>query len=148
MTIRRAAALLLMAPVLILAIPQAILAEDATALDAAHGAPLEADFEQAREQLKLTPEQEAALQPILEDSARQRRAVFARYGIDESRVSEGERLKFGQLRALGKEMRKVQDATRDEVAAVLDADQMTTWEAMRKAYRDEFRRQLQARGNQ
>ena len=142
----RALLVLTLAPVLLLTTVQLTFAAEERALSEEQAARLEARFAEAREALQLTPEQEAALEPILRESADKRRAVFAEYGIDESRVTDGERLKLREMRALGKDMRAVQDETRDALAPVLSEEQLKTWEKLRKDYRNELKAQLKARG--
>ncbi len=84
---------------------------------------LEQRLRAAKARLKLTPDQEAQLRPLLKDEADKLRAIQEKHAGDTSRTS-----RMAQLH----EARTVQSDFRERLGQFLSAEQMTEWDRMRK----------------
>lgn len=98
-------------------------------------------FAETRERLKLTPQQEEALGPVLRESAQQQRNIFKSYGFE--RGKNHPELSFSRKRALFKEIRALKKDTNKKVSHILSPEQMKEYEAIQ----DETRQRLKTRVN-
>ena len=97
-----------------------------------------------RQRLQLTPEQQAALEPILTASAEQRVAVLQSYGFSgETRP----KLSFRQKLSLRKEMQAIREKTEGQVAEVLSAEQLAEYKKIQEENREQLRARLQNRNS-
>lgn len=97
------------------------------------------------EELELTDEQRKAVEPIVQRSVAQRRAVLQAEGIERGK---GPRASLRQLRKVKRDLEKIRKRTDAELADVLTDDQMDTLTAARKAARKELRQRLKERRKQ
>ena len=92
--------------------------------------------EDVRGRLNLTPEQEAQVTPILEESREQRIDVLNAYGFgDGARPS----LNFREKRKLGKEMKGIRQDTEKKLAGILGPEQMAEFEKIQDEMREKLR---------
>lgn len=87
-------------------------------------------LQEIKDRLKLTPEQEEQVKPIVMDEFQQLKAVRDKYAGDTNRRS---RLK------MAREMRDVQSDTENKLAKVLNKDQMAELKKMREQWRAQAR---------
>lgn len=87
-------------------------------------------LQEIKDRLKLTPEQEEQVKPIVMDEFQQLKAVRDKYAGDTNRRS---RLK------MAREMRDVQSDTENKLAKVLNKDQMAELKEMREQWRAQAR---------
>jgi hypothetical protein len=80
-------------------------------------------LKQMGEQLKLTPQQQASVKPILTEHATQVKQLRDKYAPMARTAANKE--------AMTKEMQSLRDATDAKLAGVLSADQMTQYKKMR-----------------
>ena len=97
-----------------------------------------------RERLQLTPEQQAALEPILTASVEQRLAVLQSYGFS---GEERPKLSFRQKLSLRKEMQAIREKTESEVAGVLSEEQLAEYKKIQDENREQLRARLQNRNS-
>ncbi len=84
-----------------------------------------ADFARMESRLNLTPEQRAAISPILQKSQTARSSTFQKYGVDLKTCSRPGAL--GLMR-LNKDMNRINADTRARLAAILDASQLREYD--------------------
>ena len=97
-----------------------------------------------RERLQLTPEQQAALEPILTASVEQRLAVLQSYGFS---GEDRPKLSFRQKLSLRKEMQAIREKTESEVAGVLSEEQLAEYKKIQDENREQLRARLQNRNS-
>ncbi len=90
---------------------------------------VQAVMEEAKARLKLTPDQEVQLKPVIEERTVKLKAIREKHAGDSSRSAK---------RAMFKEARPVMDEYQQNVRAILTDEQETEWEKMR----DEARKRL------
>ena len=88
-----------------------------------------AAMEEAKARLKLTPDQEVQLKPVIEERTAKLKAIREKHAGDSSRSAK---------RAMFKEARPVMDEYQQKVRAILTDEQEAEWEKMR----DEARKRL------
>lgn len=97
-----------------------------------------------RERLQLTPEQQAALEPILTASVEQRLAVLQSYGFS---GEDRPKLSFRQKLSLRNEMQAIREKTESEVAGVLSEEQLAEYKKIQDENREQLRARLQNRNS-
>ena len=97
-----------------------------------------------RERLQLTPEQQAALEPILTASVEQRLAVLQSYGFS---GEDRPKLSFRQKLSLRNEMQAIREKTESEVAGVLSKEQLAEYKKIQDENREQLRARLQNRNS-
>ena len=85
-------------------------------------AAIQAVIEEAKARLKLTPEQEAQLKPLVQDRNQKLKAIRDKYAGDTSRRAK---------RAMFKEAQPVMENYQDRVRTILNDTQEAEWEKMR-----------------
>lgn len=90
-------------------------------------AAVEARLQDAVTRLKLTPEQQAQLRPLIEERNQKLKAI---------RDKNGERTSRSAKRNMLREARPVQVDYENKVRAILNETQQAEWEKMRKEARD------------
>ena len=94
-----------------------------------------AALEEAKARLKLTPEQEAQLKPVIEDRTIKLKAIKEKHAGDTSRSAK---------RAMFKEARPVMDDYQQKVRAILTGEQEAEWEKMRDEARTHLKEQYRS----
>ncbi|HEU5295746.1 MAG TPA: hypothetical protein VFU71_13275 [Burkholderiaceae bacterium] len=89
---------------------------------------------QAKERLRLTPQQETQLRTLMHEQTQRLRAIQAKYGSDESLNARG---------AKAREARAVQDDFHNRLAGVLSPAQMAEWDQMASEWRAQARERRQ-----
>jgi hypothetical protein len=87
-------------------------------------------LEAAKARLNLTPEQEQRLRPIVEEEAKELRAIQQQYGGTTSR--QDKRMALQEARAVQKE-------SRAKLEGILTREQMSEWDEIRSEARARFR---------
>ncbi|WP_161966045.1 hypothetical protein [Steroidobacter cummioxidans] len=103
-------------------------------------AQIEQHLAEVRARLRLTPEQESQLQPILRSSFEKRIAALEANGFSRG----GQRPSLQQMRSLRTELARLREATEGQVAAVLDERQMAEF----RKIQDEMREQMRTRAKE
>ena len=98
-------------------------------------AAIQAVMEEAKARLKLTPEQEAQLKPIVQDRNQKLKAIRDKYAGDKSRSAK---------RAMFKEAQPVVDNYQARVRTILDDQQEVEWEKMRAEAKERLKKQYQS----
>ncbi|WP_461535057.1 hypothetical protein [Spongorhabdus nitratireducens] len=106
---------------------------------------IEQQLQDTKARLKLTPEQEAKLTPILEASREKRMEVFEKYGLGNS--GERKKLSFREKRALGKEMKTLRTETNKQVKEVLSEDQYNEYLVIQDERKQKMRERIQNRNS-
>jgi hypothetical protein len=104
---------------------------------AADPAVFQAAVEEARARLKLTPEQEAQLKPLVQERNQALKAIRDKYAGDDSRRAR---------RAMFKEAQPVVENYQARVRTILDDAQVAEWEKMRAEARERLKQQYKKKG--
>lgn len=91
---------------------------------------VQAAIEQAKARLKLTPEQEAQMRPLMEERAAKLKAIRDSHAGDDSR---------GAKRDMYRESRAVADDYQTKVREILTDEQEVEWEKMRAEARERLK---------
>jgi predicted Zn-dependent protease len=97
-------------------------------------AEIQAVVEEAKARLKLTPEQEAQLKPIVQDRNQKLKAIRDKYAGDKSRHAR---------RDMFKEAQPVVENYQARVRTILDDQQEVEWEKMRAEAKERLKKQYQ-----
>lgn len=89
--------------------------------------------------LKLTPEQEEATLPILEENFEKKKAMLKKYGFLSDNLPE---LSRKQKEEIDAKMIAIRAQTRAQLVSVLDEKQLAELKKVQREYHDEFRRRL------
>lgn len=92
--------------------------------------------EEVIRRLNLSDAQREALRPVMQQAAKERRAILAKHGI-----TEGSRPSIRQMRAAKPEIEKSRKRTRAEVAKILDEAQMKEYDKVVAEVRAKVREQ-------
>ena len=92
-------------------------------------------MEQIVERLDLSDEQREQIRPIMENSAKQRRAVLEKHGVGPGKPEPDRETK----RAIHTDMQPVRAETEQQLATVLSDEQMEEFRQIRQELRDEWR---------
>lgn len=107
----------------------------------AAGAPATPDpqalFAQLQSRLALTPEQQAALKPIVEQHVASLKSIRGQYGAEPSRRDK---------RAMLKAMKAERQGYEEKVAGVLDPPQEEEWKKLQQELRAKAKDRYEARG--
>lgn len=103
-------------------------------------AQIEQHLAEVRARLRLTPEQESQLQPILRSSFEKRIAALEANGFSR----DGQRPSLQQMRKLRTELAGLRESTEGQVATVLDERQMAEF----RKIQDEMREQMRTRAKE
>ncbi len=114
------------------------------AQDSDRQARFEANLQETRARLALTPEQEEALKPILRSQFEAQAETLNKYGLEPGMAESGERPSFFELRKMRKEMQGIMESHEKQIAGVLSKDQMTTYEELREERRKAMRERIQS----
>ena len=87
-------------------------------------------IEQAKARLKLTPEQEAQVKPLMEERAAKLKAIRDSHAGDDSRKAK---------RDMYREARPVMEDYQEKMRAILSDEQEAEWEKMRAEARERFK---------
>ena len=98
-------------------------------------AAIQAVIEEARARLKLTPEQEAQIKPMVLDRNQKLKAIREKYAGDSSRRAK---------RAMFKEAQPVVDNYQARVRTILDDQQEAEWEKMRAEAKERLKEQYKS----
>jgi hypothetical protein len=98
-------------------------------------AKVQAAVDEARARLKLTPEQEAALRPLIQERLAKLKEIRDRHSGDTSRRAK---------REMYREAKPVIEEYQEEVRAILDDEQEAEWEKMRDEARQRLKEQYRA----
>ena len=93
---------------------------------------IQAVVEEAKARLKLTPEQEAQLKPLVQDRNQKLKAIRDKYAGQSSRRAK---------RAMFKEAQPVVENYQARVRTILNDEQEAEWEKMRAEAKERFREQ-------
>ena len=96
----------------------------------------ELKIEELKERLKLTPEQEQRLAPLVQDRNAKLKALRERSGEAPSRR---------ERRAMLKEAREIQEDFVEQVEPILTKEQLKEWEAIRAELRETARERMRER---
>jgi hypothetical protein len=102
---------------------------------AADPASFQTAIAEAKERLKLTPEQEAQLKPLIEERAAKLKAIRDKHAGDDSRRAR---------RDMYREARPVADEYQEKVRAILNDEQEAEWEKMRAEAREQLKERHRA----
>lgn len=105
----------------------------------------QARIEQAKQRLNLTSEQERDIAPILEQSGKQRIALFDKHGIKRSKSGEKKRPSFSQMMALKEDMEKLNAETREQLASILTDQQLAEWDKIQQESKEKMRKKMRNR---
>jgi hypothetical protein len=100
-------------------------------------AALQAAVEEARVRLRLTPEQEAQLKPLVQERNQELKAIRDKYAGDKSRRAR---------RAMFKEAEPVVENYQARVRTILDDAQYAEWEKMRGEARERLKAEYKRKG--
>jgi hypothetical protein len=100
-------------------------------------AEVQAKMQEAVARLKLTPEQEAQLKPVMAERAKQFKAIREKHAGDTSKNAK---------RAMMKEMRPVQKDYEKKVRAILTDEQEKEWDKMRNEARQRMKEKYGSAG--
>jgi hypothetical protein len=95
-------------------------------------AAFQAAIDEAKARLKLTPEQEAQLKPLMQDRNAELKAIRDKYAGDDSRRAR---------RAMFNEARPVVENYQARVRTILNDSQYVEWEKMRAEARERLKQQ-------
>ena len=98
-------------------------------------AAIQAVVEEAKARLKLTPEQEAQLKPLVQDRNKSLKAIRDKYAGDRSHSAK---------RAMYKEAQPVVENYLARVRTILNDEQQVEWEEMRAEARARLQQQYQS----
>ena len=101
-------------------------------------------LEHTRQQLELTDEQYAAVEPIMTGSFMDRMAIMNKYGINPG-DPDFKRPGMGTMRKMRKEMDKLSKETNKQLEVHLTEEQMAALDKMEKERRDRMRKELSNR---
>lgn len=93
-------------------------------------ATVQAAIEEAKARLKLTPEQEAQLKPLIEERTARLKAIRDKHAGDDSRRAR---------REMYREARPVAEDYQAKVRAILDDEQEAEWDRMRAEARERLK---------
>ncbi len=96
---------------------------------------IQAAITEAKARLKLTPEQEAELKPLIEERTAKLKAIRDKHAGDDSRRAK---------RAMYNEARPVMDDYQEKVRAILTDEQEAEWEKMRAEARERLKERYRA----
>ena len=96
---------------------------------------IQAVVEEAKARLKLTPEQEAQLKPIVQDRNQKLKAIRDKYASDTSRRAK---------RAMFKEAQPVVENYQARVRTILNDEQEAEWEKMRAEAKERLKEQYKS----
>ena len=96
---------------------------------------IQAVVEEAKARLRLTPEQESQLKPIVQDRNQKLKAIRDKYAGDSSRRAK---------RAMFKEAQPVVDNYQARVRTILDDTQEAEWEKMRAEAKERLKEQYKS----
>ncbi len=95
------------------------------------------------ERLELTDEQIEQVEPVLQESARARRDIMAKYGMDpRSRQNAESKPSRSQMMAMRNEMEAVRKKTFAELEQILNAEQLEEFDVIRQERRAEMRERM------
>lgn len=117
----------------------------AASVDPARAEAIRAEFLAIQEQIDLTDEQRAQLEPILAEHAEAARAVLAEHGIDPAAGRSGGHADPRKLRALAKDLQPLREETDRKIATILTPDQLATYRAIQEEQRAAMRDKLRGR---
>ena len=100
---------------------------------------------QTEARLNLTDEQTEQLEPILLDHMEKRLAVMKKHGISQDSRSSGKQMGFRQLRAVKRDMDKINNQAEKQLAGVLSKEQFKEYKRIQDEQRGSMRAQLQER---
>lgn len=92
--------------------------------------------------LNLTDEQAEKFEPIFLDNKEKRLGVMKKYGIKRDSASFGEKIGLRQLRAIKKDMDKINKQTENQLADVLSKEQLDEYKKIQEEQRIEMRSRL------
>jgi cell division protein ZapA (FtsZ GTPase activity inhibitor) len=98
-------------------------------------AAIQAVIEEAKARLKLTPEQEAQLKPIVQDRNQKLKAIRDKYSGETSRSAK---------RAMFKEAQPVIENYQARVRTILSEEQEVEWEKMRAEAKERLKEQYKS----
>jgi len=96
---------------------------------------VQAVVEEAKARLKLTPEQEAQLKPLVQDRNQKLKAIRDKYAGESSRRAK---------RAMLKEAQPVVENYQARVRTILNDEQEAEWEKMRAEAKERFKEQYKS----
>ncbi len=96
---------------------------------------IQAAITEAKARLKLTPEQEAQLKPLIEERTAKLKAIRDKHAGDDSRRAK---------RAMYSEARPVLDDYQEKVRTILTDEQEVEWEKMRAEARERLKDRYRA----
>jgi hypothetical protein len=91
---------------------------------------IQAAIAEAKARLKLTPEQEAQLKPLIEERSARLKAIRDQHAGDDSRRAK---------RAMYRDAKPVMDDYQEKVRAILTDEQEAEWEKMRSEARQRLK---------
>lgn len=93
-------------------------------------ADVQAAMEEAKARLRLTPEQEAQIKPLMEERAAKLKAIHAKHAGDQSRRAR---------REMYREAKPVSEDYQAKVRAILGDEQEAEWDRMRAEARERLK---------
>ena len=101
---------------------------------------LQERIESSKERLKLTPEQEGKVVPLLQENGRKKIEVLKFYGFGQGKDKHS--LSFREKRELAGKMRDIQGDTDRKLQGTLNEQQMREYQAMQEENRDKLREKI------
>ena len=104
-----------------------------------------AQVSDVKARLNVTDEQAEQLEPIFLDSSEKRFAVLEKYGISGDMRSSGKKIGFAQLRAVKRDMDKIDRETKEQLVGVLSERQLNEYKKIQQEQRAKVRERMMAR---
>lgn len=98
--------------------------------------------EEIAERLNLTEEQKVKVEPILQESAKQRQAIMEKYGVTGEKRPN---MSFRKMRKMRGEMNDLRDETNKNLSEILTDEQMDEYETIQDEQRAAMRERIQKR---
>ncbi|TNE63834.1 MAG: hypothetical protein EP335_08510 [Alphaproteobacteria bacterium] len=132
----------LMAAFLVVAGAMAVQADDGRKVDEDRLAEFMERMEEARARLKLSPEQETQIQPIMQASREKRLAILEKHGFSGGAKPA---LSLRDKIALAKEMKAVREDTEKSLSQYLSDAQMKEYRKIQDENRERMKARMKAR---
>ena len=100
---------------------------------------IEARMQETKERLGFTEEQQAQLQPVLDDHFNAQMAILDKYGLDAGNRESGKQPDFKKIRELRKELDANTAKTTERLSGLLSEEQLAEFEKIQ----DERKKQIQ-----
>ena len=106
---------------------------------------IESRLQETKVRLNLTEEQVDQVFPILENSANERQAILAKYGVDLENPELSEKLGMRQARAMKRELDAVGAETLASIESILTEAQIEEFKQLQEERQAKMREQMRSR---